>query len=126
MGFPQSYTKKLRLSRELSNEFVSIRQFLQGISEIEHLTNSELQDLVVNRAYQYSVKYGIMKKLKELCDNNRVNGATIVVRIDTENWVDMVQTVGLAKRWNRLDEWDLFEDCLKVYIEQIKLKRCLP
>lgn len=126
MGFQTAYSKKLRLNRELARDFVSIRQYLDQIPEIKNMPNEQLLELVANKAYQYSMKCGIVKKLRDLCENNRVNGAIVTVRISPENWMDMVQTVGLAKRWNRMDEWDLFEDSLRVYIGEIKNRRCLP
>jgi len=131
MGFEEStYSKKLRISRELAHEFVSVRQYLNAVPtpqlDLSKTTNEELQTLVINRAIEWSFKNGLLKTLSDLCDNSRLNGANIHVRIKTENWESMVLLLDKLKRWGKLDEWDLIEHCLKTYIEEVKRRRCLP
>jgi hypothetical protein len=132
MGFEDSssYSKKLRISRELAHEFVSVRQYLNIPAndqfDLSTTTNDQLQTIVINRAIKWSFETGLLKTLTDLCDNSRLNGASIHVHIKTENWESMVLLLDRVKRWGKLDEWDLIEHCLKTYIEEVKRRRCLP
>ena len=123
MDFESVYSKRLRMNRTLANEFTSCRQFLNGnLPE----NNDDLRDLVINNAIEYSKRSGILKTLSDLCDNSRLNGANVPLNIKTENWELLVLLVSRVKSWNKLDEGDLIEYCLKQYLEEIKLKGRLP
>ena len=128
MGFEPTYIKKLRLNRNLANEFTSIRQFLATVPGIEKMSNDELRALVINRAIEHSFSHekGLLNILTQLTSNSRVNGANIELNIKTDNWEKLVVLVDRTKRWKRLDEWDLIEYCLKIYVEEIKNRRSMP
>jgi len=119
-----TYSKKLRISRELAHKFVSVRQYLPPASaenaQLSKLNNEELQTLVLNRGLDWSMKNGLLSKLSNLCENSRLNGATVHVHIKTDTWESIVYLL------QHLDEWDLIEECLRAYIAEIENRRCLP
>jgi len=125
MGFEDTYSKRLRMNRTLANEFKSCRQFFNGKITSD---NDELRDLVINNAIEHSLKTEgcLLKTLTDLCEHSRLNGSNVPVNIKTENWEKLVLVLGRVKRWGKLDEWDLIEHCLKVYLNEIKLKGKLP
>ena len=129
MGFQEPiYTKRFRLKRDLANEFISVRQFLNGNHEFDKLDNDQLRTLIINRAIDYSFKqdHGLLKTLSELCDHSRLNGAVVDVNIQVKNWEHLVLLLGRIKSWGKLDELDLVEEVLRSYIAEIKVKGCLP
>jgi len=126
MGFEEStYSKRLRLDRELANEFISCRQFLNG-NNLANLNNDDLRTLVINNAIRHSFERGLLKTLTDLCDHSRLNGTSVDIHIETRNWEALVLLLGRMKRWGKLDEWDLIESCLKSYMVEMKVKRGLP
>lgn len=95
---------------------------------MEKLTNDELRAMVINKAIEHSFQYekGFLNVLTQITSNSRVNGANIQLSIKTENWEKLVALVEQTKRWKGLDELDLIEYCLKIYVEEIKNRRCMP
>lgn len=111
------------LDREVANEFRSCRQFLNG--QVTKDNNQLMRD-VLNRAIPYALANSpLMLGLVKIADGNRTNGtAKVNLPIDSPNW-DAVQNIVKALSM-RLDEGDILEYCLKFYIQEIKLKKCLP
>lgn len=123
MGFDRAYSKRLRLEKNLANEFSSCRQYLPEISTTPK-DNDALRALVVNKAIARSFDNGFLRTLADLCDHSRLNGTTIEVNVSVDNWFMLVDL--LNRKLNKLDEWDLMGCSLKEYIDEMKLKRCLP
>ena len=117
----KTFTKTLRMERELVNEFSSVKQFLNGDAPKD---NNVLRDVVVNKAIQNAFSDGPLKALADMCDDSRLNGSSISVNISAENWQSLVFLLNDIDR--KLDEGDLIQFCLKCYIKEIKVKRCLP
>jgi len=121
MGFEQTYSKRLRLERGLANEFSSCKQFLP-----DDLTKDkdELRDRVVNNSIKYALTNGLLRTLADLCDDSRLNGSSVNVNISAENWWLLVSLLNKVDK--KLDEGDLIQHCIRCYIQEMKVKRCLP
>jgi hypothetical protein len=121
MGFEQTFSKRLRLERGLANEYTSSRQYVpDGLPK----DNDQARDVVVNKAIKHAMSNGLLKTLADLCDDSRLNGSSVTVNISVENWQSLVFL--LNKIDKKLDEGDLIQYCLKCYIQEMKMKRCLP
>jgi hypothetical protein len=120
--------KKLRLERELANEYASIKQYLTGAPNIAEMSNEEVRILVANRAIEYSFNQpdGLLNILTEIATGSRINGANSQLGLYPENWERLVSLVEHLRRWKGLDELDLAEYCLAIYCALIKERRCLP
>lgn len=123
-----TYRRKLRVKRELANEFSSCRQFLNGGPSVNKLDNDQLRVVVLNRAVEYSLtqERGFLKILNELCDNSRRNGANIEIDINAGNWAALRDIITKIKSWKRMNEGDLLEYVLANYINEMKRRRSLP
>ena len=128
MGFGQTYRKKLRVKRSLAHEYVSCRQFLKDESSVGELDNDQLRTHVLNRSIECSLKNkdGFLNILNKLCDNSRVNGANIDIDITAENWATLGDVISKIKSWKRMNEGDLVEHVLTIYIDEMKKKGELP
>jgi hypothetical protein len=122
MDFERAYSKRMRMEKAVANEFSSCQQFLDGPTPKD---KDELRDTVVNRAIQVSLADGLLKTLKELCNHSRLNGTTVAVNIQMENWEELVLLINKLKGFKGLDEWDLIEFSLKSYLAEMKFKRQL-
>ena len=121
MGIERAFSKRLRLERDLAHDFVSCGQYIDG--ELPK-NKDDLRNAVVNKAIPYVMRNGLLKTLSDLCDDSRLNGCTVSVDITAENWQSLVFLLNIIDR--KLDEGDLIQYCLKCYMKEIKMKRCLP
>jgi len=115
--------KCYQLDRTVANEFRSCRQYLNGQAPKD---NGQLMFEVLNKAVRYTLERSpLMHEMMRMANGDRTDGTTkLELSITTENW-DLVQNVMKAMTV-RLDEGDVLEYCLKFYLQEIKLKRCLP
>jgi hypothetical protein len=114
------------MNRDLANDFVSCRQYLNGSHQYDSLDNDQLRALVLDKAVKHSQEHGLLKVLKEISDHSRLNGALVNIEIKTGVWEELVVLLGRVKRWGKVDEEDLLEHCLKCYMSEMKLKKGLP
>lgn len=116
------------MNRRLANEFCSCRQFLNGEAQSEFPNNDKLRMHVLNRAIECSMsqEHGLLNILNKLCDNSRTNGANLEIDITAENWAVVGDLITKLKSWKRMDEYDLLEYVLELYLNELKLKRALP
>ncbi len=121
MGNDETFSKTVQLNRLLANEFRSIRQVLNGSKDIP-ADNLALQTKVLNRSIEYAFQNNpILKGLNELTAMKRSDGtAKVSIEITRENWLRLVELL------MRADEVDFIQLCLRNYIDEVKVKRCLP
>ncbi len=121
MGNDETFSKTVQLNKLLANEFRSIRQFLNGSKDIP-ADNIALQTLVLNRAIEYAFQTDpILKGLNTIASMKRSDGtAKVSIEISKENWHRLGDLVLEA------DEVDFIQLCLGRYVDEVKVKRCLP
>lgn len=115
--------KCCQLDRVVANDFRSSRQFVNGQAPMD---NSKFLFDVLNRAIPYALANSpLMPGMIHLANGDRKDGtAKVELMLKTENW-DLIQDVLKSFRM-KLDEGDLIEYCLKFYLSEVKVKRCLP
>jgi len=124
MGLQSRFLEKVfQLDRNLANEFRSCRQFLNGEAPKD---NNELMHQVLNKAIPYTLSHSpLMLGLVGMSEGARTNGtAKVHMSITPENWDAVQKTLKVPKLM--LDEGDMIAYCLKFYMAEVKLKRCLP
>jgi len=121
MGNSDTYIKTVQLDRDLANEFRSIRQFLNGSTDVP-TDNLALQTKVLNRAIEYAFENDpVLKGLGELVSMKRSNGTSKVsIEISEDNWMRLVKLL------MKVDEADFIQLCLRRYVDEVKVRRCLP
>jgi hypothetical protein len=114
-------TKKYRWDRDVVNELVSCRQFLDGAV---HKDNDRFVVEVLNRAVRYTLRnHPFFKSISEVDGADRAFGKVIEVRVSRENWHSIRDKLD---QMAAMDESDLLQFCVKHYLPYLKSMRALP